>query len=323
MAGKKGNGKERERDGQGRRRDTGGGSRGESSRQGGRSGSNRDPEQAASRTPTPPPESNASEQWYSPVANAWHYIAGSELMTSSLDAAGNAGAWVAERTPWVVDAAVDALQPAGLVAQGIGTALQDAGRGARSFYNWGVVLSGADGLRTVFLQGQKALKPHPNDPPDVLAAAMGAFKAGGAAAYAFGSPLAVQTAGAVVQGIAQGGEFYNNQRVARYTAAELEQAHARERAQVWQRATAPAPQLDPLPNFSNLTLTNLTTSPPQNTTTAPPQHPVDQMPAPPASVQQSRGRRGDSSGSEPSSTTGHRSHHRRDTAHKRGRGSVS
>ncbi|RCG15759.1 hypothetical protein DQ392_22020 [Streptomyces reniochalinae] len=138
----------------------------------------------------------------------YYYLQGSELMTAASAALARAGQGFVERSPQVVDAAVDALQPAALVAQGVGTGLGDANQGAASFYNWGVLLSGADGARTVFLEGRKALKPHPDDPPNVLAAVIGAARLGGSAAYAFAPTEVGRAAGASVQGAALGIEAW-------------------------------------------------------------------------------------------------------------------
>ncbi|MBQ0827501.1 hypothetical protein [Streptomyces tagetis] len=128
------------------------------------------------------------------------------------DRAGGAVNWAVERAPAVIDAAIDALEPASVTAQGIGTALQDSGRGAASFYNWGVALNGASGVRTVFLEGRKALRPHPNDRPDVLAAFLGAARTAGSVAYGFGPTPGAQAAGAVIQSAALGGAWYQQSR---------------------------------------------------------------------------------------------------------------
>ncbi|WP_406166561.1 hypothetical protein [Streptomyces sp. NBC_00996] len=166
-------------------------------------------------------------------------IAGSQLATYAADT----GKWAIEKSPWVVDNAVNALAPASVVSQGIGTARKDAGQGSQSFYDWGVFLNGADGARTVFLEGKKALRPHPNDPPNVFAAGAGAVKFAGAAMYGWGQNPAVQGAGAVLQGLGTGAEVYLNQRQARF------EAEAR------RAAPLPAPTPLTLDNFSSLSIT--------------------------------------------------------------------
>ncbi|WP_329812645.1 hypothetical protein, partial [Streptomyces sp. GSL17-113] len=62
-----------------------------------------------------------------------------------------------DRTPAVVDTAVDSLESAGLALQAVGTARDDADQGWASTYNWGVAFTGASGARTVFLEGRRAL----------------------------------------------------------------------------------------------------------------------------------------------------------------------
>ncbi|CAL9489928.1 hypothetical protein [Streptomyces sp. enrichment culture] len=165
-----------------------------------------DVERGPSRSPSPPPADFASEQWYSPVTRAYHYIAGSQLMTHAGDAAG----WVAEHRGQIVSAAVDGLAPASVALQSIGTGLNDSAQGARSSYNWGVVLSGADGLRTVLIQGSRAFRPHPSDPPDVLAGVLGAARVAGAAAYGLAPTPEGRAVGAGVQALGMAGEYALN-----------------------------------------------------------------------------------------------------------------
>ncbi|MFF8634914.1 hypothetical protein ACF052_12045 [Streptomyces pilosus] len=165
-----------------------------------------DVERGPSRSPSPPPADFASEQWYSPVTRAYHYIAGSQLMTHAGDAAG----WVAEHRGQIVSAAVDGLAPASVALQSIGTGLNDSAQGARSSYNWGVVLSGADGLRTVLIQGSRVFRPHPSDPPDVLAGVLGAARVAGAAAYGLAPTAEGRAVGAGVQALGMAGEYALN-----------------------------------------------------------------------------------------------------------------
>ncbi|MBQ1162947.1 hypothetical protein KBZ21_33615 [Streptomyces sp. A73] len=171
-----------------------------------------------------------------------HQIRGSELLTSAIDRAGRTGQWVVDRTPAVVDTAVDSLESAGLALQAVGTARDDADQGWTSTYNWGVAFTGASGARTVFLEGRRALRPHPNDPPDVFAAALGAARATGAGMYGFGADPATRTAGAALQGVAMAGEYARN----RYTANQARAAEV-ERAR---RAAEPAPQIE-RPSFGD------------------------------------------------------------------------
>ncbi|GGV17963.1 hypothetical protein ABZX82_05085 [Streptomyces griseoflavus] len=162
-----------------------------------------DVERGPSRSPSPPPPDFASEQWYSPVSRAYHRIAGSQLMTYAGDAAG----WVAENRGQIVSAAVDGLAPASVALQSIGTGLNDSAQGARSAYNWGVVLSGAEGLRTVLIQGSRAFRPHPSDPPDVLSGVLGAARVAGAAAYGLAPTAEGRAVGAAVQSLGIAGDY--------------------------------------------------------------------------------------------------------------------
>ncbi len=205
-----------------------------------------DPERGESRSPSPPPEEYQSQTWYNTVYNVAHQIRGSELVTSALDRAGRTGQWVVDRTPAVVDTAVDSLESAGLALQATGTARNDADQGWTSTYNWGVAFTGASGARTVFLEGRRALRPHPNDPPDIFAAALGAARAAGAGMYGFGADPATRTAGAALQGAGMAGDYFRN----RYAANQARAAEAERAQRAAQRAAEPAPQLE-RPSFGD------------------------------------------------------------------------
>ncbi|MEU3193176.1 hypothetical protein ABZ686_21640 [Streptomyces sp. NPDC006992] len=175
-----------------------------------------------------------------------HQIRGSELVTSALDRAGRTGQWMVDRTPAVVDTAVDSLESAGLALQATGTARNDADQGWTSTYNWGVAFTGASGARTVFLEGRRALRPHPNDPPDIFAAALGAARAAGAGMYGFGADPATRTAGAALQGAGMAGDYLRN----RYTANQARAAEVERAQRAAERAAEPAPQIE-RPSFGD------------------------------------------------------------------------
>jgi hypothetical protein len=139
-------------------------------------------------------------------------------MTSARDSLGRAGQWAVERSPVVVDQAVNGLEPLSVGLQSVGTGLNDSGNGWGSVYNWGVALNGASGARTVFLEGKKVFRPHPNDPPDVFAAAIGAAKVAGSVAYGMAPTSTGRAIGAGVQAAALGLDTYRTQ--ARLRAAQ-------------------------------------------------------------------------------------------------------
>ncbi|RCG24195.1 hypothetical protein DQ392_03455 [Streptomyces reniochalinae] len=138
-----------------------------------------------------------------------------------------------------MDTAVDSLEYAGLALQAVGTARNDADQGWASTYNWGVALTGAAGARTVFLEGRRALQPHPSDPPNIFAATLGAGRAAGAAMYGFADDSRVRSSGAGLQTVASLGEYARN----RYNADQARRAEVERARRAEERAAEPAPQI--------------------------------------------------------------------------------
>ncbi|MFJ2818414.1 hypothetical protein [Streptomyces sp. NPDC087294] len=155
------------------------------------------------------PDSSTQSWGNSAHVGLQHFIAytkekGVQLYTGGVDAATNTFNWAVENRWEIMDSAIRTAPAMGLALQAIGTARGDASEGVRSAYNWGVAISGGNGLYTIGAQLNAAFNPNSERPGSIPQIALGSLEAGGAIAYGMGTNPTVQAAGAGIQALGSG-----------------------------------------------------------------------------------------------------------------------
>ncbi|MFJ2608789.1 hypothetical protein ACIQOU_21420 [Streptomyces sp. NPDC091279] len=158
-------------------------------------------------TPTAQLPDSSTQTWVDKAnENLRYFIAysqekGAQLYRGTRNAANDTYNWAVENRAAIIKTAVDSAPAVGLALQSVGTSLGDSSQGVNSAYNWGIAISGANGLYQIGVEVNAALNPNSDRPGSIPKMAMGATEFAGAAMYAGlrGINVPLQTAGAAAQ----------------------------------------------------------------------------------------------------------------------------